>query len=66
MAHDITLSDEELEEMDRLVTARLREVLVEIHHTDRRQFRSQLQHQYETCQSIARALSEAREHATAT
>ena len=65
MTHDITFSDDELEEMERLVTARLREVLVEIHHTDRRLFRLQLQRQYKTCKAIAKAISEAREHVTA-
>ncbi|MFB3890748.1 MAG: hypothetical protein ACE15C_01865 [Phycisphaerae bacterium] len=66
MMHEITLSDEELDEMDRLVTARLREMLVEIHHTDRRPFRSHLQRQYEVCEGIARAIQGAREHAAAT
>jgi aminoglycoside phosphotransferase (APT) family kinase protein len=65
MTHDITLSDEELDEMQRILTARLREMLVEIHHTDSRPFRSQLQRQFETCQRIARAIVEAREHVAA-
>ena len=56
----LTLSEEELDELDALISQRLNPELVEIHRTDRLPYKMQLQHRHRVHEHLLELVRQAR------
>jgi hypothetical protein len=60
MAVTLTFSEEEIDELERLLTQHEQEMLIEIHRTERAEFRRAMQRRHDLHQRILKCISEAR------
>lgn len=65
MSHTIVLSDEELAELERVLAYHAENALVEIHRTDNRGFRRELQKRHQLEERILHTLQQAWQPAAA-
>jgi hypothetical protein len=61
MAITLTLSQEEADELERMLTQHEQEMLVEIHRTERASFRLAMQRRYELHERVIKRICEARQ-----
>jgi hypothetical protein len=60
MAVTLTFSEEEIDELERLLTQHEQEMLVEIHRTERADFRLALQRRHDLHERILKCISDVR------
>jgi hypothetical protein len=64
MSRTLTLSEDELDEIERVLALHSRSTLLEIHRTDSTRFRQEVEGQYQLEERILRKLHEARQTAS--
>jgi hypothetical protein len=61
MSITLTFSEEEIDELERLLTQHEQEMLIEIHRTERAEFRRAMQRRHELHQRVLKCIGEARQ-----